>query len=174
MKIKIFSELDNQEALETVAKLLVETYNFEVVVEYIGKILDHNSFNNKRKQYDAWKLVEIYGEKRRMNEYLLLIVEGDIYASGLNYIFGLAWQGVAVVSTHRLRQEFYGQSPDRQIFIERLVKEAVHEVGHLNGLTHCNDRRCVMAFSNWIGDTDYKSWTLCQKCKSKLGKLRAQ
>lgn len=170
MKTRIFSELDDEEALEAIAKTLKETYDSEVVVEDVRKILDHNSFNNKRKQYDAWKLVQIYGEERRKNEYLLLIVEGDIYASGFNYIFGLAWQGVAVVSTYRLRQEFYGLQPDHNTFIERLMKEAVHEVGHLHGLTHCSDKRCVMAFSNWIGDTDYKSWTLCQNCKSKLAR----
>jgi predicted Zn-dependent protease len=55
----------------------------------------------------------MYGEERRKDEYLLLIVEGDIYASGFNYIFGLAWQGVAVVSTYRLKQEFYGLELNR-------------------------------------------------------------
>jgi len=170
LKTRIVSELDDREALESVAKTLRETYNSEVTVDYVRNILDHHSFNNKRGQYDAWKLVQIYSEERRKDEYLLLIVEGDIYASGFNYIFGLAWQGVAVVSTYRLKQEFYGLESDRRIFIERLIKEAVHETGHLLGLTHCSDKRCVMAFSNWIGDTDYKSWMLCQNCRSKLKK----
>ena len=170
MKTRILSELDDREALETVARVLMETYNLDVAIGKIGKILDHHSFNSKRRQYDAWKLVQIYSEERRKDEYLLLILEGDIYASGFNYIFGLAWQGIAIVSTYRLKQEFYGLDPDRKIFIERLVKEAVHEIGHLHGLTHCSDRRCVMAFSNWIGDTDYKSWMLCENCKLKLRK----
>ncbi|MCL7389455.1 MAG: archaemetzincin family Zn-dependent metalloprotease [Thaumarchaeota archaeon] len=171
LKTRIIPELDDREALETVAMVLRETYNSEVTLEDVRKILDHHSFNSKRKQYDAWKLVQMYGEERRKDEYLLLIVEGDIYASGFNYIFGLAWQGVAVVSTYRLKQEFYGLESNRKIFIQRLMKEAVHEIGHLYGLTHCSDKRCVMAFSNWIGDTDYKSWMLCQNCKSKLNRI---
>lgn len=171
MRTRIFSELDDREALETVARVLMETYYSDVTIGKIGKILNRHSFNNSRRQYDAWKLVQIYSEERREDEHLLLIVEGDIYASGFNYIFGLAWQGIAIVSIHRLRQEFYGLEYDRKIFIERLVKEAVHEIGHLHGLTHCSNRECVMAFSNWIGDTDYKSWMLCQNCRLKLRRI---
>ncbi|MEN2975231.1 MAG: archaemetzincin family Zn-dependent metalloprotease [Candidatus Caldarchaeales archaeon] len=166
-KIRIISELDDREMFEVLARVLGEIYNLDIVIER-GEILNYKCFNSRRKQYDAWKLIEIYSGERREDEYLLLIVGEDIYASGFNYIFGLAWQKVAVISTYRLRQEFYGQDPDHKLFIERSLKEAVHEVGHLHNLTHCSNRRCVMAFSNWIGDTDYKSWELCEKCRAKL------
>jgi len=158
LRIRVVSELLDEGALEAVAKALRENYGEEVTVEYIEELVDERFLNPSRNQYDAWKIVRGYRGERREDEYLLLVVDRDLYAAGLNYVFGLAWRGVAVVSSHRLRQEFYGLEPDRKLFVERLMKEAVHEVGHLHGLAHCGNRRCVMSFSNWIGDTDYKSY----------------
>ena len=167
-RIKVISEVDDEEALRRVAEALEEVYGEPVDFEVRGKLVDDSFFNPIRKQYDAWEIVKHHLELADRGYYVLLITDKDIYAADLNYVFGLAWRGVAVVSTHRLRQEFYGLPPDRNLFLERLVKEAVHEVGHLHGLPHCSNRRCVMAFSNSIIDTDYKSYKLCEKCSRKL------
>ena len=174
MRIRILSELHDSGALEKVAEALREIYGEEVKVEFADKLFDEKFLNSSRGQHNAWLIVQNYKHIRADDEYLLLITLEDLYAAGLNYIFGLAWQGVAIVSTHRLTQEFYGLKPDRELFIERLVKEAVHEIGHLHGLTHCPDKRCVMAFSNWIGDTDYKSYRLCSRCEKKLKLLKSK
>ena len=94
----------------------------------------------------------------------------DLYEEGLNFIFGLAHPGLraAVVSTFRLRPEFYGESPDPDLLVERVIKEAMHELGHVFGLSHCPDRRCVMHFSNSIVDTDIKGALYCPSCEAKL------
>jgi archaemetzincin len=42
----------------------------------------------------------------------------------------------AVVSSHRLANEFYGLPKDARRFHERTAKEVVHELGHLFGLVH--------------------------------------
>ena len=34
------------------------------------------------------------------------------------------------------------------MFNDRIAKEAIHELGHSFGLFHCNNKRCVMYFSN--------------------------
>jgi len=70
----------------------------------------------------------------------------------------------AVVSSHRLRQEFYGLPPDRELFRLRTIKEAVHEVGHTLQLTHCEDYRCVMASSHAVEWIDLKDSALCAAC----------
>lgn len=168
MRVRVLSEVHDEEALRSVEEALREVYGEEVEVEFVERIVSEKFLNKDRGQYDAWRIVKEYSPARRPDEYLLLVVEEDIYAAGLNYVFGLAWQGVSVISAHRLRQEFYGMPPDRKLFIERLRKEAVHEIGHLHGLTHCSNRKCVMAFSNWIGDTDYKSYMLCGQCRRRL------
>jgi len=168
MRIRIVSELDDEEALSRIAEALGEVYGEEVEISITQDLIDERFLNPSRRQYDAWRIVQHYRGILKDDEYALLVTDKDIYAAGLNFVFGLAWRGVAIISTHRLRQEFYGGSPDRKLFLERIVKEAVHEIGHLHGLTHCGNKGCVMAFSNSILDTDRKSYLPCEKCLAKL------
>jgi archaemetzincin len=97
---------------------------------------------------------------------LLGLTDVDLFAPQLNFVFGQAdvAGGVAVVSTHRLRPQFYGEAPDARLLAERTLKEAVHETGHLLGLGHCPDRACVMWFSNSIKETDAKGLSFCGGC----------
>ena len=100
----------------------------------------------------------------------LALVDLDLYVPDLNFVFGLAQIGMAraIVALPRLRQSFYGLQEDVGLFRRRVVKEAVHELGHVFGLDHCDDPRCVMAFSNSLADTDYKQQTFCRICKDRL------
>ena len=87
----------------------------------------------------------------------------DLYVPGLNFVFGEAdiLKGIAIISLARLREEFYGLPSNEDLFKERALKEAVHELGHLYGLRHCTDPDCVMNFSNTLYDTDRKSCKFC-------------
>ena len=85
----------------------------------------------------------------------LAIADVDLYIPILKYVFGEAQMGgpCAVVSTFRLRQEFYGLDRDDALLGQRLLKESVHELGHTLDLRHCQDYRCAMASSHaveWI------------------------
>ncbi len=66
---------------------------------------------------------------------------------------------------HRLRQEFYGLPPDHELFRQRVIKEAVHELGHTLNLTHCDDYRCAMASSHAVEWIDLKDGMLCEGCR---------
>lgn len=94
----------------------------------------------------------------------------DAYEQGLNFVFGEAsiLYGVCAVFTKRLKPEFYGGRPDYNLYFERVVKEVVHELGHLFGLEHCPNHKCVMRFSNSIVEVDEKTHEFCPDCKRKL------
>ncbi|MGE5326314.1 MAG: archaemetzincin family Zn-dependent metalloprotease [Deltaproteobacteria bacterium] len=97
---------------------------------------------------------------------LLGLTRFDLYIPTLTFVFGEAQLegSCAVVSLHRLRQEFYGLPPDPQLLKERLLKEAVHELGHTLKLRHCDDYRCVMAPSHSVEWVDLKSSSFCPAC----------
>jgi len=103
---------------------------------------------------------------------VLGLTELDLYEEGLNFVFGLSNPSLrsAVVSLRRLRNEFYGLEPNDELLLERTIKEAMHELGHVFGLEHCQNPRCVMHFSNSILDTDAKGPLYCPSCELKLEK----
>ena len=88
----------------------------------------------------------------------------------LNFVLGGAYRGVRVAAIYipRLRQEFYHLNPDEVIFRDRIVKEAIHELGHSFGLYHWANKKCVMYFSNSLKDTDFKQRSFCPNCKNNL------
>ena len=96
----------------------------------------------------------------------LAVVNVDLYASGLNFVFGEAEVNgdCAVISLFRLHPQFYGFSEHESLLCQRVLKEAVHEIGHTFGLLHCRDPHCVMHFSNSIADTDKKDADFCADC----------
>jgi archaemetzincin len=85
----------------------------------------------------------------------------------LTFIFGEAQLdgNCAVVSTARLKEEFYGLPRREELFLERLIKEAAHELGHTFGLRHCMDWRCVMASSHAVERLDVKGAEFCKSCR---------
>jgi len=128
-----------------------------------------SAYNDDRRQYLSIMVIEEL-ERLELEGLVLGIAREDIYAQGLNFIFGEAdrERGIALISIARLMQEFYGGSPDPEKLAERAEKEAVHEVGHLLGVPHCKNPECVMRYSNTISHTDRKATCLCPQCKRKL------
>lgn len=125
----------------------------------------------ERRQYDAAVILDALLGLSRPGERVLGITGVDlcVRGSGLNFIFGLAQcpGRAAVVSTFRLRPEFYGEK-NGGLFRKRILKECVHELGHTFGLDHCPSPDCVMSFSNSIADVDRKGDDLCRRCREEL------
>lgn len=103
---------------------------------------------------------------RRPGRRVLAVTDLDLFADGLNFVFGMAQSPgkAAVVSLHRLRW-----GADEATFRIRAVKESVHELGHTLGLGHCRNPGCVMHFSNSLADTDRKGPMMCAACRRALG-----
>jgi archaemetzincin len=101
---------------------------------------------------------------------LLAVTSADLYVPVLTFVFGEAQlEGAcAIVSTARLREEFYGLPPRDELLRERLLKEAAHEVGHTFGLRHCPDWSCVMASSHAVEVLDVKTADFCRSCRKPI------
>ena len=97
---------------------------------------------------------------------LLVLTEHDIFIPMLSFVYGQAQLSgpVAVLSLARLRQEFYGLPPNPALFLLRLRKEVLHEIGHTFGLTHCTDSLCTMSLSTNIQQLDLKQGVFCEDC----------
>ena len=127
------------------------------------------AFDKRRKQYQSHAIlseVQGYAVRKPSLNRVLGVVDADIFVPELNFVFGEATcpGKAALISLWRLRPEFYGELPSKELFLERALKEAVHELGHTLGLRHCSRSSCVMHFSNSISDTDIKQSLFCDKC----------
>lgn len=98
----------------------------------------------------------------------------DLFIPILTFVFGEAQLGgrCALVSMHRLREEFYGLPPHDGLLWSRLVKESVHELGHTLGLRHCRDWQCAMASTHDVERLDLKGEEYCQACLAAVSLAR--
>jgi len=152
--------------VEEAARVVEEAFGAEARILPEAPPPPRELFDERRRQYKAELLLAWSSSLRAAEGSLLLaVVSADAYASGLNFVFGIASPrlGASAVFLPRLR---YLAAPS--LFLSRLAKEVLHEVGHVLGLGHCENRKCVMAFSNSIYDTDYKEAAFCRKCASLL------
>jgi archaemetzincin len=160
--------------LESLDKQLEKTFAREVKI-FETMELPREFYNRKRNQYFSTPILKKLPSflKPGERDKVLGVSDVDLYAEGLNFVFGEAELGgrFALISLARLRQGFYGLPEDRVLFLERAAKEAVHELGHTCGLSHCPDPDCMMHFSNSLPDTDRKSASFCSRCKELLEQL---
>ncbi|MHB8843588.1 MAG: archaemetzincin family Zn-dependent metalloprotease [Nitrospirota bacterium] len=121
------------------------------------------------RQYPAREFLQHLRSFAAENTLVAAIADPDLSFPGLNFVFGLSdhENGVAVVSMHRFLGKNNVAQSGRRAF-ERTLKTAVHELGHLHGLSHCNDQKCAMFFSFTVADTDYKEQHFCRRCAEKL------
>lgn len=127
------------------------------------------AFDKKRGQYHSTTIlnhIRTYSEQHPEFDRILGIIDADIYASELNYVFGEAYISAkaGLISLWRLKPEFYKEEPDKRELQLRIQKEAIHELGHTLGLPHCPRSYCAMHFSNSIYEVDKKQSLFCDQC----------
>lgn len=95
-------------------------------------------------------------------------IDGSIKAPSSKYkdwgVFGLANLGgtTSIVSSFRLKG-------NKALFLERLSKISIHELGHSFGLPHCTNDSCIMQdAAESIQTIDRVEINFCAKCKSKF------
>src|SRR5271157_1847545 len=118
--------------LEWLSQALHE--KFRMPAEVLSPALDPSfALHAERQQYHSSEILASMQRHITFNTWRVLgVTEFDLYISILTFVFGEAQLGGsrAVVSYHRLRQELYGLPADVDLLANRLLIEAVHELGH--------------------------------------------
>jgi archaemetzincin len=136
--------------------------------------LDRAWLDADRRQYSSNRVVDALiarsapPRRGEPEEWTLAITAADLFAPGREFVFGEAALGGAwaVLSLARLRDP---RCPDDQeLVLDRALKEALHELGHLARLTHCRSLRCVMSPSAQPADIDRKDASFCDSCEAAL------
>jgi archaemetzincin len=164
--IQPIGHIDNN-VISILEKSLGDIFDTEVFLSSKRLEVPEESYNPARKQFNSTKILSFMIDSiKEASTHVLGVTNVDLYVPGLNYVFGQAQcpcpGTFAIISVHRL------QHPDEAVLLDRVVKEAVHELGHTFGLTHCDNPRCVMHFSNSLMDTDIKGKTFCEKCLNRI------
>ena len=151
-------------------KSLFQTFNIETRIRNCRFDLSH-VYDPARNQYNSTGLLlELLNNTPPENSKILGITELDLFIPIFTFLFGEAQlNGVAaLVSTHRLRNQFYGIPEDKELLKNRLLKEGIHELGHTFGLIHCFALKCVMKSSTYVEDIDQKSPNFCRVCEKQI------
>jgi archaemetzincin len=126
-----------------------------------------SAYDERRKQYQSVEIMKMLAQNApRDASRFLGVTEVDLMIPMLSFLFGQAQLDgpIAVVSLCRLRQTFYGLPEDDSLLQERVVKEALHELGHTFGLAHCPDRMCAMSLATHVELVDAKAEQFCERC----------
>ena len=125
------------------------------------------AFDPSRRQYRSTMVLKRLKSEAMADDLILGIATVDLFSKNLTFVFGEAEIGgdVAVISLARLDQSFYGMKNDSDLLLKRIKKEAIHELGHVFGLNHCDDVHCVMYYSKDLVDTDNKKDDYCDLCR---------
>ena len=115
----------------------------------------------QRQQFDALKIIKELSRERHGAPFKLGVTALDICTPILTFVYGESQLGgkIALISLNRLQ----GGSPESAY--ERAAKIGVHEVGHILGLEHCWEVRCLMHFSRNLDQLDSLPLQFCSACE---------
>jgi archaemetzincin len=95
---------------------------------------------------------------------MMAITNLDLYTGPHNnFVFGHATfkRRIAVSSFQRFAY-------DTTYCMQRIMKTAAHETGHMLGIKHCTYAKCIMNGSNSLVELDVRPFHLCSQCLKKL------
>lgn len=163
-------ELEDHSCLEKLESFISKTFHLRTKRKEF-KINLKEAFDSNRGQYNSSLILrQLIMKPPRDAEKMLAVLDVDLFIPILTFVFGEAQlKGIgAVVSTRRLHNRFYGLPEDEETTTERLLKEAVHELGHNFGLIHCSQPECVMNSSTYVENIDLKPAEFCPQCQRNI------
>ena len=155
----------------TLERPLGELLQLPVVLHNKPSVDMSHAFDPSRNQYYSTEIISTLLKQFPNHEGKILgVTGGDLFVPVLTYVFGEAQLDgrVALISAARLDERVYGLAANPHLLAQRLLKEAVHELGHTFGLVHCQGIDCVMRSSTAVEEIDMKSDQFCPACRALL------
>jgi archaemetzincin len=135
----------------------------------VDQVLDEVGFalHHVRQQFHSTAILDALAQHvPRECIKILGITAVDLFIPILTHVYGEAQLGgrSCIVSTYRL-DESVEHPVAEQNSVDRLIKEALHELGHTFNLRHCREQTCIMHYCRSLHDVDRKSMDLCRYCR---------
>lgn len=162
---------------DTVANAITTYFHFQTHINPKIDIPKHCFINLKSPRYRADSLIRYLKiNKPDSVDFMVGLIVKDISTTKYDEsgvvknptskyndwgIFGLGYRPgpSCVVSTYRISH------PKQEVFISRLKKIVLHELGHNLGLPHCPNENCFMRdAAETIKTIDHVSLNLCEDC----------
>ena len=176
--IKPIGEFTEEDSLTfEVLKAYTQAF-FDLETILLAQTSDSIIPNIGRRQHDG---IEQLHTKYILNEILIkslptdaimytAVTSKDLYPKvGWNFVFGQSnlEENVGVLSMYRYKVEL-SKNQNINLFLNRLLKTATHEMGHILSMKHCTSFKCLMNGSNSLQEADSKPSWLCSECLAKL------
>jgi archaemetzincin len=180
--------------LRYLQKSLASAFKKNIIVSK-HVIVPTSFYNIEKNQYDGRKLLAFLTENLTLKEAKdinLAIFNRDLFTGNLDYVFSLStpFPRICLISVIRLHPHFgkayfqdglkkrkMGRFPlsirkltniEKKLYYERVMKEALHGIGHTMGLVHCTNDQCIMFPSNLLENIDKKMLEFCRSCSKVL------
>lgn len=155
--------------LRIIEKMVPDTFNLPCRIEPLIEDIRF-SWNAERDQFHSTAILAKLTDNAPGGIFkILALTHADLFIPILTHVYGEAELGgtSCIVSTFRLCD---GISPtnDRNRYLDRILKECAHELGHTFDLRHCKDNQCLMHYCRSISDVDGKMNQFCRYCKVML------
>lgn len=159
----------SEELVEAIGGEIKRVFGFATTIEPVLKDLSFALDLNRNQHHSTMILEQLAANTPSKAIKVIAIAQVDLFIPILTHVYGEAQLGgtACIVSTFRLNEGRSGMNISQK-YIDRIVKEAIHELGHTFNLRHCPEDSCIMHYCRNEEDVDRKSDQLCRYCKVML------
>ena len=157
------------ELIEAITGEIQRVFGFSTAIDCVLQDLSFALDQNRHQHHSTMILEQLAANTPPRAIRVVAIAQVDLFIPILTHVYGEAQLGgtACIVSTFRLNEGRSGMNISRK-YIDRIVKETIHELGHTFNLRHCPEDTCIMHYCRNEEDVDRKSDQLCRYCKVML------